>query len=40
MSKKNEIGYSNLTKIKPVTDHQKLVFEYWKEGKNQFLFVV
>ena len=38
MSKKNEIGYSNLTKIKPVTDHQKQVFESWKKGQNQFLF--
>ena len=38
MSKKNEIGYSNLTKIKPVTDHQKEVFESWKKGQNQFLF--
>ena len=38
MSKKNEIGYSNLTKIKSVTDNQKAVFDSWKEGKNQFLF--
>ena len=38
MSKKKEIGFSNLTKIKPVTDNQQLVFESWKKGKNQFLF--
>ena len=38
MSKKKEIGYSNLTKIKPITDHQKEVFESWKQGQNQFLF--
>ena len=38
MSKKKEIGYSNLTKIKPITDHQKEVFESWKKGQNQFLF--
>ena len=38
MSKKREIGFSNLTKIKPVTDNQKTVFETWKQNKNQFLF--
>ena len=38
MSKKKEIGFSNLTKIKPVTDNQELVFESWKKNKNQFLF--
>ena len=38
MSKKKEIGFSNLTIIKPVTDNQQLVFESWKKGKNQFLF--
>ena len=38
MSKKREIGFSNLTKIKPVTDNQELVFESWKKNKNQFLF--
>jgi len=38
MSKKKEIGFSNLTKIKPITDHQKEVFESWKKGENQFLF--
>ena len=36
MSKKREIGFSNLTKIKPVTDNQELVFESWKKNKNQF----
>ena len=24
--------------IKPITDTQKLVFETWKKGQNQFLF--
>ena len=38
MSKKKEIGFTNLTKIKPITEHQKEVFESWKKGKNQFLF--
>ena len=38
MSKKKEITFSNLTKIKPATDNQKVVFESWKGGKNQFLF--
>ena len=38
MSKKKEIGFSNLTKIKPITDHQKEVFESWGKGENQFLF--
>ena len=38
MSKKREITFSNLTKIKPVTDNQTAVFESWKKGQNQFLF--
>ena len=40
MSKKQklEIGTSNLISIKPITDNQKLVFETWKQKKNQFLF--
>ena len=38
-SKKNkEINYSNLVTIKSITDNQKLVFDSWKKGKNQFLF--
>ena len=38
-NKKNkEINYSNLVTIKSITDNQKLVFDSWKEGKNQFLF--
>jgi predicted ribonuclease YlaK len=38
-SKKNkEINHSNLVTIKSITDNQKLVFDSWKEGKNQFLF--
>tara|TARA_E500000331_G_C17122776_1_gene654607 strand:+ start:304 stop:1005 length:702 start_codon:yes stop_codon:yes gene_type:complete len=35
---KKDITYSNLTKISPVTDSQKEVFDTWKDGKNQFLF--
>ena len=38
-SKKNkEINHSNLVTIKSITDNQKLVFDSWKGGKNQFLF--
>ena len=38
-SKKNkEINHSNLVTIKSITDNQKLVFDSWKKGKNQFLF--
>ena len=38
-SKKNkEINHSNLVTVKSITDNQKLVFDSWKEGKNQFLF--
>ena len=36
MSKKIEITNSDLVKIEPVTDNQKLVFESYKKGKNQF----
>jgi predicted ribonuclease YlaK len=40
MAKKQklEIGSSNLISVKPITDNQKIVFETWKEKKNQFLF--
>ena len=38
-NKKNkEINHNNLVTVKPITDNQKLVFETWKNGKNQFLF--
>ena len=38
-NKKNkEINHNNLVTVKPITDNQKLVFETWKKGKNQFLF--
>ena len=38
-NKKNkEINHSNLVTIKSITDNQKLVFDSWKKGKNQFLF--
>ena len=38
MAKQKVINYSQLNQIKPVTDSQKLVFETWKKGQNQFLF--
>tara|TARA_Y100000593_G_scaffold1406_1_gene2859 strand:+ start:5510 stop:6220 length:711 start_codon:yes stop_codon:yes gene_type:complete len=38
-TKKNkEINHNSLVAIKPLGDNQKLVFETWKKGKNQFLF--
>ena len=38
-SKKNkDINQTNLVNIKPITDNQKVVFDTWKKGKNQFLF--
>ncbi len=38
-NKKNkEINHTNLVPVKPITDNQKVVFESWKKGKNQFLF--
>ena len=38
-SKKNkEVNHNNLVTVKPITDNQKLVFDSWKKGKNQFLF--
>ena len=38
MAKQKEITYGQLNQIKPVTDSQKLVFDTWKKGQNQFLF--
>ena len=38
MSKKIEITNSDLVKIEPVTDNQKVVFEAYKKGQNQFLY--
>ena len=38
-TKKNkEINLQSLLSVKPITDNQKLVFDTWKKGKNQFLF--
>ena len=38
-NKKNkEINLSNLVTIKSITDNQKVVFDSWKKGQNQFLF--
>ena len=38
MGKQKEITYNQLNQIKAVTDSQKLVFDTWKQGQNQFLF--
>jgi len=38
MAKQKDITYNQLSTIKPVTDSQKLVFDSWKKGLNQFLF--
>ena len=40
MAKKvsKEISLNNLIDIKPITDNQKVVFNTWKKGLNQFLF--
>jgi predicted ribonuclease YlaK len=36
--KNKEISANSLVAIKHITDNQKIVFETWKKGKNQFLF--
>ena len=38
MGKQKEITFNQLTNIKPVTDSQKVVFDSWKQGQNQFLY--
>ncbi len=38
VKKNKEINHTNLVTIKSITDNQKVVFDSWKEGKNQFLF--
>ena len=38
MAKQKDITFNQLNQIKPVTDSQKLVFDTWKKGQNQFLF--
>jgi len=38
MAKNKDITYNQLSTIKPVTDSQKIVFDSWKNGLNQFLF--
>ena len=38
MTKKKEISSSDLVVVNPITDNQKLVFESYKKGLNQFLF--
>ena len=38
-TKKNkEINQSSLVTIKPITENQKIVFDSFKNAKNQFLF--
>ena len=36
MSKKKEISSTDLVKIEPITDNQKLLFEGHKANKNGF----
>ena len=38
MGKQKDITFNQLTNIKPVTDSQKVVFDSWKQGQNQFLY--
>ena len=38
LRKNKEINHTNLVAVKPITDNQKVVFESFKKGKNQFLF--
>ena len=38
IKKNKEINNNNLVAVKPITDNQKVVFESFKKGKNQFLF--
>ena len=38
MAKQKDITYNQLSTIKPVTDSQKIVFDSWKTGLNQFLY--
>jgi predicted ribonuclease YlaK len=38
VKKNKEINHNNLVAIKPITDNQKVVFDTYKKGKNQFLF--
>ena len=36
--KNKEINHTDLVIVKPITDNQKLIFDSWKKGQNQFLF--
>ena len=38
LKKNKEINHNNLVTVKPITDNQKLVFDTWRKGQNQFLF--
>ena len=36
--KNKEISSKDLVVIKPITENQKVIFDTWKKGQNQFLF--
>ena len=36
--KNKEINSKDLVVIKPITENQKVIFDTWKKGQNQFLF--
>ena len=38
MAKKQDVKQDDLVSIKPITDNQKLVFNSYKKGDNQFLY--
>ena len=38
MAQKKEITNTDLTKVEPITDNQKLVFNSYKKGDNQFIY--
>jgi hypothetical protein len=38
VKKNKEINHINLVAVKAITDNQKIVFDTFKKGKNQFLF--
>jgi predicted ribonuclease YlaK len=38
VKKNKEINHINLVTVKAITDNQKIVFDTFKKGQNQFLF--
>ena len=36
--KNKEVSSKDLVVIKPITENQKVIFDTWKKGQNQFLF--